>query len=84
MNLKITPSQKQALSGFVVGVLSAALVALEQALANPPFTLRGLAIAAAAGAVGGIAHYLPAFGTAAKVEQAVASRVAEVISKEAP
>lgn len=78
----MSPNQKQALSGLIVGIAVGALGAIEQALANPPFTLRSLGVAAAAGAVAGIVHWLPALGTKEKVEAKVAERVAEVVTKE--
>lgn len=62
--MTIAPKTKQVLSGLLVGVGSAAAVAVEQAIANPPFTLTTLWHAAAAGAFAGLVHYLPAFGTA--------------------
>ena len=61
--MTISPKTKQVLSGLLVGVGSAAAVAVEQAIANPPFTLTTLWHAAAAGAFAGFVHYLPTLGT---------------------
>lgn len=80
----LSPTTKQVLSGLAVGVLSASLAAVEQALANPPFTVRTLLLAACAGAVAGLVHFLPALGTKDKIEAKVAARVTEAVNREAP
>lgn len=69
----LSPKQKQALSGLAVALLTGACVALEEALRNPPFTLRMLLSAALVGAIGGVLHRIPALGT----EQAVVEKIIE-------
>jgi 1-aminocyclopropane-1-carboxylate deaminase/D-cysteine desulfhydrase-like pyridoxal-dependent ACC family enzyme len=61
--MTISPSTKQLLSGLAVAVAGAAATAVEQAIANPPFTWRTLLAAAGVGALAGLVHRLPALGT---------------------
>ena len=77
----LSPSQKQALSGLAVAVLGAAGTAVEQALANPPFTWESLLKAAVVGALLGLVHRIPALGTAAKVDERAAEKVAALIDQ---
>lgn len=82
----MTPQTKKLLSTFGVAIAGAALTSVQQALSNPPFTPRSLLVAGVTGALAGLVHYLPAFGTkdevAAKVDAQVSAKVAEVIGKE--
>lgn len=79
----MTPSQKQALSGLAVAILGAAGTAIEQALSNPPFTLRSLLMAAGVGALLGLVHYLPTLGTKAVVQAKAIDLASSAMSREA-
>jgi chromosomal replication initiation ATPase DnaA len=87
----LSPSQKQAISVAGMTVLGAAAAAVEQALANPPFTFRSLLVAGGVGAMVGVSHLLQTWGSAAKVEAKVESKatekavgmVNEIVSQEA-
>lgn len=76
----MNPQMKQWLSGLGVAVLGAACVAVEQAIATPPFTLHSLLVAASVGAFAGLVHRLPALGTAQATEAKVQTQVAERVS----
>ncbi len=78
--MMLTPKQKQALSGLTVAVLGAA--AAEQALSNPPFTLRSLLMSAGIGALLGLVHYIPTLGTKAAVEAKAQAIATEAVSRE--
>jgi len=81
--MTLSPKQKQALSGLAMGVASAAAMSVEQALTNPPFTLRSLLTAATVGAFAGLVHWLPTLGTKEVVEQKAQALAAEAVGKEA-
>lgn len=82
MRTLMTPKQKQALSGLLVAVAGAAGAAVEQALTNPPFTLHSLLMAAGAGALLGLVHYLPTLGTKAAIEAKAVKIATEAVSRE--
>lgn len=78
----LSPGQKQALSGFLMAIGTAAATAVEQAIANPPVTLHSVIVAVGMGSLLGLVHYLPALGTADVVQAKAEAIATEAVSRE--
>ena len=69
--MNLSPETKQKLSALLAAVSSSAIVAVEQAVQNTPFTLNTLIRVAAIGAIVGLAHYVKAWGSQEAIVKAV-------------
>lgn len=74
------PQTKQVLSALVMAVAGAAATAVEQAIANPPFTLHSLLNVAGIGAMLGLVHFIPTLGT----KDVIAEKVQESLKTTIP
>ncbi len=77
----LSPKTKQVLSGLLAAVGTSAALAVEQALANPPFTLAMLLHVAEIGGLVGLAHFLPTLGTKAAIAEQVTAKVTEAVEQ---